>query len=109
MKKLITFCVFTIAMVLGTATIEAQTKKVDINAVAAEQTEALRQKIKFNDEQRDEVYKVFQRYTERKVKIKANPENSDQALAKLNYYRDFRLKEIFTEEQYSAYLALKNQ
>jgi hypothetical protein len=82
MKKLITLCIFTIAMVLGSTSIEAQSNKTDINAIAAEKTEALQQKIKFSDAQKDEVYKVFQRYTERELRIKDNPDTAKQVRIK---------------------------
>jgi hypothetical protein len=108
MKKLITLCLFTIALFIGSTSVNAQTDKSDVNAIAAKKTEALRQKIKFSDDQRDEVYKVFQVYTEREIRIKNNPETAEQALSKLNYYRDERFKLIFTEEQYQQYLAMKD-
>ena len=64
MKKVITLCLFVFAMFLGTESAIAQTNKKEVNAQAAEKTEALRKYVKFNSEQTDLVYEAVKEYTQ---------------------------------------------
>ena len=56
MKKIITLCLFVFAMFLGTDSANAQSNKIEVNAKAAEKTEALHKFLKFDDEQKEKVY-----------------------------------------------------
>ncbi|WP_370392366.1 hypothetical protein [uncultured Winogradskyella sp.] len=108
MKKVITLVSFALLMVVGTQSMLAQKNKIDINALAAEKTEALRQQLKFDDQQRDEIYKVYQAYVEKKSSLRDASKNTP-SLEKLNAYRDKRFKSILTEAQFKRYLTIKEE
>lgn len=106
MKKLI---LLTFAFILtGMLSVSAQ-NKIQINAAAAEQTEELRKQIKFNDEQRDQVYEVCKEYQAAyqtlSVDLKANKEWKAKIDARLSQ----KLSSILTEEQFAMYQKLKEE
>lgn len=108
MKKVITLCAVAFVMVLGTLSASAQMNKVEINAMAAEKTQALHQLLKFNDEQRNEIYTVYQAYVEKKSNLR-DKSNENPALKKLNTFRDEKFKLILSEEQFERYLKRKEE
>ncbi|MBO3117012.1 hypothetical protein J4050_09645 [Winogradskyella sp. DF17] len=108
MKKVITICAFAIAMILGTQSAVAQMNKKDVNAIAAEKTEALRQQLKFDNEQRNEIYDVYKVYVQKKSSLR-NTSLNNPSLEKLNVFRDEKFKLILTEAQFERYLKLKEE
>lgn len=111
MKKVITLCLFAFIMVLGTESVMAQStpNKIEINAEASSKTEALRKSVKFNDAQRDQIYKALQAYGNRKAIIYKGTTPSKESVAKLEKELDDKIKTILSEEQYYNYKAYIEQ
>lgn len=109
MKKIITLCFFAFAMFLGTDTANAQSNKIEINAVAAEKTEALRQHIKFNDDQRDKVYLALQEYTQSSVDLANANIDNEEAVEKIELLLVNKMKEILTQEQFERYKTFQEE
>lgn len=99
MKKIITLCLFAFAMLLGTQSVTAQNNLVEVNAEASEKTEALRKYIKFDNDQRDQVYLAIQEFT--KVKMSAKKDEASMKKAESNL--EDKMKAILSEEQYERY------
>ena len=112
MKKLITLCIFTIAMLLTTNISVAQ-NKIEINQTAFEKADELYKTIKFNTDVRDEVYEALKVYELKMYNFKkieeegntVNPEDIKQVKAALTE----KFKTLFTEEQFDLYTSLQNQ
>ncbi|OUS00502.1 hypothetical protein A9Q86_11070 [Flavobacteriales bacterium 33_180_T64] len=105
MKKLITLCLFTVAMLLGTQNVTAQ-NTLEINAEANTKTKELRKVIKFEQNKMQDVYKAYQNYGIAYKKISDNVEANADRLDKINNVFDETLSEILSEEQYVNYLNL---
>ena len=103
MKKLITLCVFVFALFLGTESVSAQTNKLEVNTKASEKTEALRKYIKFDNDQRDQVYLAIQEYTQATMDLKKAKVVKKDAQKKINELLESKMQEILTEEQYERY------
>lgn len=103
MKKLITLCLFAIALLLGTQNVTAQ-NTLEINAEANTKTKELRKVIKFEQNKMQDVYVAYQNYGIAYKKISGNLKANTVRLDKINKVLDTRLSEILTEEQYTVYL-----
>ena len=106
MKKIITLCLFAFAMLIGTQSATAQSNLVEINAEASEKTEALRKFIKFDNNQRDQVYLAVQEYT----KVMMSKKKVDKAsLEKAKNNLETKMEAILSEEQYERYKTFDEQ
>ncbi len=110
MKKIITLCFFAFALVLGTQTMNGQSKD-DINNLALAKTQELKKSIKFNSETENEVYHAYLTYEKKMYSVNEHIANgktvTEEDKAKVEALLTDRLKQIFTEEQYEQYLTLK--
>tara|TARA_R110002124_G_scaffold129985_2_gene291748 strand:+ start:8124 stop:8408 length:285 start_codon:yes stop_codon:yes gene_type:complete len=88
-------------MILGTQSVMAQST-IEINAEAAEKTEALRKYIKFDNVQRDNIYIALKTYGERNARLD-NETTNPKAVAKIEKKLDDKIRTILTEEQYDRY------
>ncbi len=107
MKKIITLCLFALAMIVGTQSATAQSI-VEVNATAAKKTKELKQFIKFDNDTEDVVYQTYQNYV-RKVyamneAMVAGSAVKENDKIELNNYVDKKLKAVFTDDQYKRYL-----
>ncbi|WP_298897426.1 hypothetical protein [uncultured Psychroserpens sp.] len=105
MKKLITLCIFAMALLFSTQDVTAQ-NTLEINEVANTKTKELRKKIKFEQNKMDDVYKAYQAYGIAYKKISGNLEGNKDRLEKIEKVLDEKLKTILTPEQYHNYLEL---
>lgn len=103
MKKLMTLCVFVFALFLGTESVSAQTNKLEVNTKASEKTEALRKYIKFDNDQRDQVYLAIQEYTQATMDLKKAKVVKKDAQKKINELLESKMQEILTDEQFERY------
>jgi hypothetical protein len=103
MKKVITLCLVVFALFLGTESVIAQTNKIEVNAQAAEKTEALRKYIKFNNEQRDLVYEAVKEYTQATLDLKKISVIEEGVVAKIEKLLDTKMQGILTDEQFDRY------
>lgn len=110
MKKVITLCLFAFIMILGTESVMAQAtpNKIEINAEASTKTEALRKRVKFSNDQRDQIYTALQTYGKRKAIIN-NGTPSKESISKLEKELDDKVKTILSEEQYELYKAYNEE
>lgn len=105
MKKIITLCLFAFAMLIGTQSATAQSNLVKVNAEASEKTEALRKHIKFDTEQRDQVYIAIQEFT----KVKMSAKKDEASIKKAENTLETKMKAILNEEQYERYKTFSEQ
>ncbi|MEZ4855769.1 MAG: hypothetical protein R2812_04735 [Gelidibacter sp.] len=109
MKKIITFCFFTLALLFGSQNVSAQSV-MEINNTANVKANALKKSIKFNDKTLEDVYQAYKLYETKIASLNKNIVNDPQMLAteKQNTKDrlDAKLKELFTEEQYDVYKSL---
>ncbi len=107
MKKIITLCLFVVAMFLGNQSVVAQNSelasKIEVNAIASEKTEALRKFIKLNDSQRDRVYLALREYTQTNASIEQQKKSSKDQFEKNEQRLESKMKGILTEEQFLRY------
>lgn len=103
MKKVITLCVFVFAMFFGTESATAQSNKIEVNAIAAEKTEALRQHIKFSNTQRNDVYEAVQEYTQAKQDLEKAITIEEGVVAKIEKLLEDKMKIILNDEQFERY------
>lgn len=115
MKKIITLCLFVFALFLGTQTTVAQNSKLELtkeaNAEAAEKTEALRKYIKFDNDQRDQIYEAIKSYTYENILLKkhrATIEDAAKKLEILNEELETKMKTILSPEQFDRYRTFPN-
>ncbi|NRB83724.1 MAG: hypothetical protein HRU49_08115 [Winogradskyella sp.] len=109
MKKVLTLCLFVFAMFLGTESVAAQNNKLEVNAQASEQTEALRKYIKFDNQQRDKVYLAVKEYTQATMDLKKAKVVKEGAEKKIKDLLDTKMQEILTDEQFERYLSFLEQ
>lgn len=106
MKKL-SILSFIIILFATSSNLVAQ-NKIEINAAASQQTEELRKQLKFNDQQRDEIYEVCKEYQAAyrtlSVDLKANAEWK----AKIDARLEGKLASILTEDQFTQYKKLQS-
>jgi len=104
MKKL---TLLTLAFILaGIFSLTAQ-NKLQINAAAAEQTEELRKHLKFNDEQRDQVYEICKEYQAAYQTLSVDLQANKEWKAKIDTRLENKLATILTEEQFNQYKKLQ--
>ncbi len=103
MKKVITLCLVVFAMFLGTESAIAQTNKIEVNAQAAEKTEALRKYIKFSNEQRDLVYDAVKEFTQATLDLKKVAVVKEGVVAKIEKLLETKMQGILTDEQFERY------
>ncbi|NRD21625.1 hypothetical protein HNV10_00125 [Winogradskyella litoriviva] len=108
MKKVITLCLFAFAMLIGSQTLVAQNSKLEtmkeINAEAAKKTETLRKYVKFDNDQRDEVYEALKLYGQSRANLEGK-DITDEEDAKIEKQLDDKIKSILSEQQYESYKA----
>ncbi|MDN3493814.1 hypothetical protein [Winogradskyella bathintestinalis] len=108
MKKVITVCLFTFALFLSHQSVVAQNSKLDakkeINAEASTKTEALRKYVKFDNNQRDEIYIAFRTYGQEMVSSN-NKSISKEEVTKYKNRLDDKIKSILNDDQYARYKA----
>ena len=111
MKNILTLCIFILALFLGTASATAQSNKIEVNKLAAEKTEALRQVIKFNDDQRDEVYEAIKEYTQATLDLQKVEVVEEGVEEKIKTLLNTKLQAILTDEQFERFqsFALEQQ
>lgn len=113
MKKIITLCLFVFAMFIGNQTLTAQNTKLEdkleINTKALEKTETLRRTIKFDNDQRDQVYEAFKLYIRTQISLSKNENTLPEEIEKNKARLETTLKEVLTDEQYSKYKALSKE
>ncbi|MCA0133261.1 hypothetical protein [Winogradskyella alexanderae] len=100
MKKVIALCFFALALFLGSQTISAQTSIIEVNKKASERTEELRKFIKFDDNQRNQVYAAYQEYMQATLDLKQVSVVEEGVKEKINKLLDDKIRTILTEEQY---------
>lgn len=105
MKKLITLCFFAFALLCSTQGLDAQ-NKLEVNAAASEKAKEMRQTLKMNDDQLEEVYQAYKTYETTYQKISSDLESNQVQLEKINAVLDTKLKEILSSEQFERYLSL---
>ena len=103
MKKIVTLCIFALALLFSTQNATAQ-NTLEINAEANTKTKELRKVIKFEQAKMQDVYEAYQNYGIAYKKISQNLSANSERLEKINNSFDERLREILTEEQYVMYL-----
>jgi hypothetical protein len=103
MKKVLTLCLFVFALFLGTGSAIAQTNKKEVNAKAAEKTEALRKYVKFNNDQRDLVYEAVKEYTQATLDLKKVAVIEEGVVAKIEKLLETKMQGILTETQFERY------
>ncbi|SDZ88207.1 hypothetical protein [Bizionia paragorgiae] len=109
MKKIITFCFFAFALVIGTQNVVAQ-NKLEINKEANEKAYELRKQLKFSDDVLEETYQAYKGKALKKYSL-AKHHGVDTPAYKKNMATleaDFKAKmeSILTEEQYSRFVIL---
>lgn len=109
MKKIITLCLFVFAMFLGTDSANAQSNKIEVNAKAAEKTEALHKFIKFDDEQKEKVYLAVQEYTQATLDLEKAEVVKEGAVEKIKLLLEDKMKAILTEEQFERYQSFQEE
>jgi len=107
MKKLMTLCFFTFAMILGTQTMAAQSM-VEVNAKAAIKTKELKQALKLNNDIEENVYNAYQEYLEAVASLEQKTASgktiSPETQKKVDNMLVDKFRVIFTEDQLKRYL-----
>ncbi|SDI39789.1 hypothetical protein [Winogradskyella thalassocola] len=110
MKKIITLCLFVFALFLGTQTSVAQNNKLEmmktVNTKAAEKTEALRKFVKFDNNQRDQIYEAQQEFIKDNYLIEKQnvvEEGTAKKLKAISEQLETRMKTILSEDQFERY------
>ncbi len=95
---------FAFIMVLGSESVMAQSTPniIEINAAANKKTEALRKYIKFDNDQRDQMYKALKTYGTRKAKLN-QAEPNERSIMKLENELNDTVRRFLNEEQYERY------
>lgn len=104
MKK-ITLLIFAL-LLSATFSVSAQ-NKLEINAAAADQTEALRKQLKFNDDQRDQVYEICKEYQAAYRTLSVDLQANKEWKAKIDARLEGKLASILTEDQFNQYKKLQ--
>lgn len=111
MKKIVTLCFFALTVCFSTQTMNAQ-NVIEINAAANQKANELRKAIKFDTNVLEEVYQAYKAYETKIQSIDKYMEQSSQesvkAKADTKEILNARLKELFTEEQFTKYESLED-
>lgn len=109
MKKIITFCFFALALVLGTQNAVAQ-NKLEINKVANEKANELRKALKFSDEALEETYQAFRDKALKEYSLAKhdgiNSADYKKNMATVEAQFTAKMESILTEEQYKRFTVL---
>ncbi|REG88790.1 hypothetical protein [Winogradskyella sediminis] len=110
MKKIITLCLFVFALFLGTQTTVAQNSKLEmiktVNAEAAEKTEALRKFVKFDNQQRDQIYEAQQEFIRDNYLIEKQnvaDKNATKKIEAIAKQLETKMQNILSDDQYERY------
>ncbi|NNE31908.1 MAG: hypothetical protein HKN40_06015 [Winogradskyella sp.] len=104
MRKLITLCLFVFAMILGTESATAQ-NIIEINNQASVQTETLRKLLKFDSDQRDQVYNAYKEYGKARANLVNSKTVTNEAVTKLRMRLTDKIESILNEQQFEGYKA----
>ncbi|WP_452221370.1 hypothetical protein [Lacinutrix salivirga] len=107
MKKLITFCLFAVAILFNTQDLQAQ-NKVELNKKAAETAANLNQSLKLNKDTQEEVYQAYKQYETNIAKLEKNntatPSSSyDMDKQKITTTLMTKMQGILSSEQYAKF------
>jgi len=105
MKKLITLCFLTFALLFSTQGLDAQ-NALEINGAASEKAKVIQKTIKLNQDQLEDVYQAYKTYETTFQKISSDLGNNKALFEKINTVLDSRLKEILNQEQFDRYIEL---
>ncbi|MBC2846477.1 hypothetical protein [Winogradskyella flava] len=106
MKKLITLCLFALAMLAGTQSITAQSAATEISKEAIKQTKALSKSLDLEDNQKDNVYDVLKEYLTKKDRLKSTGTTNNTSLKKLDTKLLLKMEAILTKVQFEKYKTL---
>jgi septum formation inhibitor MinC len=113
MKKVITLCVFVFAMFIGNQTLTAQNTKLEdkleINAKASEKTETLERALKFDKNQKEQVYEAFKLFLNTELSLSRNENTLPAEIEKNEKRLETTMKEILNDEQFSKYKTLSEE
>lgn len=113
MKKVITLCLFVFAMFIGNQTLTAQNTKLEdkleINAKASQKTETLERALKFDNNQKDQVYEALRLFLNTELSLSRNENTLPAEIEKNKMRLDTQMKEILTDEQFSKYKTLSEE
>ncbi|WP_426429403.1 hypothetical protein ACPX19_07555 [Winogradskyella sp. HB-48] len=113
MKKVITLCVFVFAMFIGSQTLTAQNTKLEdkleINAKASEKTQTLDRYLKFDNNQKDEVYEALRLFLSTELSQSRDENTLPGEIEKNKMRLETQMKEILNEEQFSKYKTLSEE
>ncbi|TYB72505.1 hypothetical protein ES677_13975 [Bizionia gelidisalsuginis] len=106
MKKIITFCFFAFALVLGTQNAVAQ-NKLEINKVANEKAYELRKELKFSDDALEETYQAYREKALKEYSLAKHDGVNTPAYAKnmatVEAKFSATMESVLTEEQYKRF------
>ncbi len=106
MKKLITLCLFALAMLAGTQSATAQSDATEISKEAIKQTKALSKSLDLEDNQKDNVYDVLKDYLTKKDRLKSTGTTNNTSLKKLDTKLLLKMEAILTKVQFEKYKTL---
>lgn len=113
MKKIISLCLFIIAMLYGNPSVEAQNttlkNKMEINAKAMEKTEALRKFIDFSDEQSDRIYQTYREHTIARLNVDKSNVADKAEVKKIEERLETKMKHILTDSQFKRFKEFKQE
>lgn len=113
MKKIITLCVFVFAMFIGSQTLTAQNTKLEdkleVNAKASEKTQTLERILKFDKDQKNQVYEAFRLFLSTEISLSRNENTLPAEIEKNEMRLETQMKEILNEEQFSKYKTLSKE
>ncbi|MCB0399939.1 MAG: hypothetical protein KDD26_10035 [Winogradskyella sp.] len=113
MKKVITLCLFVFAMFIGNQTLTAQNTKLEdkleINAKASQKTETLERALKFDNNQKDQVYEALRLFLNTELSLSRNENTLPAEIEKNKMRLETQMKEILTDEQFSKYKTLSEE
>jgi hypothetical protein len=108
MKKIITLCLFAVAMLLSNQSVVAQNSELgsnpEISKMALQKTETLSKFIQLEDSQMDSVYEVLEDYYTATLPNATNrTEVSEEVVKKSKLRLDSKMKGILTDKQFNQY------
>jgi hypothetical protein len=89
-------------MLFSVQGLNAQTK-LEINKIASVKAIELRQSLKFNETQLEEVYQAYKAYEQTHQKISTDLVANAETKKKLDLTFDAKMKEILSAKQYDLY------
>ncbi|WP_353780155.1 hypothetical protein [Winogradskyella sp. 3972H.M.0a.05] len=104
MKKILALCVFVLGLAFTTQ-VSAQTTEIEKKAHI--KTEELRRTVKFNDEQKAQVYEVLQKYYNYLNRPNANESDFEMRKQKITAFVDEKLKAVLNEDQFAKFKQVK--